>query len=81
MPKHIERLAQTKKKEYNIKNIILSILRGIFREHYAGKIFYLMKNEIKFFYHHSNLYGFVILEATFLFEFKNEYDIINSEDL
>ena len=44
---------------------------------YAGKIFYLMKNEIKFFYHHSNLYGFVILEATFLFEFKNEYDIIN----
>lgn len=42
-----------------------------------GKIFYLKKNEIKFAYHYSNLNIFVILEASFLFEFKNEYDIID----
>ncbi len=44
---------------------------------YAGKIFDIFKNEIKFMHHSSNLAGFVILDATFLFEFKNEYDIIN----
>lgn len=42
-----------------------------------GKIFDIFKNEIKFGYHYSNLNRFVILEATFLFENKNEYDIIN----
>lgn len=47
------------------------------RVFYAGKIFELLKNEIKFDYHYSNLSGFVILEATFLFENKNEYDIMN----
>lgn len=43
---------------------------------YQGRVFELYKNEIKFSYHFSNLSGFVILEATFLFENKNEYDII-----
>lgn len=42
-----------------------------------GKIFDVYKNEIKFGYHFSNLSGFVVLTATFLFENKNEYDIIN----
>ncbi len=42
----------------------------------AGKIFELNKNEIKFGYHYSNLTGFIILSATFLFENKNEYDIM-----
>ena len=35
-----------------------------------------MKNEIKFAYHYSNLSGLIILSATFLFENKNDYDII-----
>lgn len=43
---------------------------------YEGSVFDIFKNEIKFGYHYSNLSGFVILEATFLFENKNEYDII-----
>lgn len=42
-----------------------------------GKVFDVFKNEIKFCYHKTNLSGFVVLSATFLFEFKNEYDIIN----
>ncbi len=42
-----------------------------------GKIFDIYKNQIKFGYHYSNLSGFIILSATFLFENKNEYDIIN----
>lgn len=42
----------------------------------AGKIFELKKDEIKFGYHYSNLSGFIVLSATFLFENKNEYDII-----
>lgn len=42
-----------------------------------GKIFDIYKNEIKFGYHYSNLNGIVILEASFLFENNNEYDIIN----
>lgn len=47
------------------------------RVFYDGKIFDLLKSEIKFAHHFSNLDGFVILQATFLFENKNEYDIIN----
>ncbi len=43
---------------------------------YKGKILCLKKNEIKFGYHYSNLVGFIVLNATFLFENKNEYDII-----
>ena len=42
-----------------------------------GKVFNLKKQEIKFFYHHSNLDRFVILQAIFLFENKSEYDIID----
>ena len=42
-----------------------------------GKVFELLKNEIKFGYHFSNLNGFIVLRASFLFENKNEYDIIN----
>lgn len=42
-----------------------------------GKIFELKKSEIKFAYHFSNLTGFVVLMASFLFENKNEYDIIS----
>lgn len=41
-----------------------------------GKIVTLKRNEINFFYHGSNLNGFIVLSATFLFENKNEYDII-----
>lgn len=46
------------------------------RVFYLGNIFELSKNQIKFGYHYSNLEGFIILGATFLFENKNEYDII-----
>lgn len=42
-----------------------------------GKILHLLKNQIKFSYHYSNLDRFIILQATFLFEIKPEYDIIN----
>ena len=44
---------------------------------YNGEIFDILKSEIKFLYHFSNLTRFVILEASFLFENENEYDIIN----
>ena len=44
---------------------------------FQGKVFNLSKNEIKFDYHYSNLDRFIILQATFLFENKPEYDIIN----
>lgn len=42
-----------------------------------GKIFELSAKEIKFGYHYANLTGFIILSATFLFENKDEYDIMN----
>ena len=42
-----------------------------------GEIYYILKSEIKFLHHYSNLKRIVILEATFLFEKENEYDIIN----
>lgn len=42
-----------------------------------GKVFELFKNEIKFGYHFSNLNGFIVLSALFLFENRNEYDIIS----
>ena len=41
-----------------------------------GKIKTLNSNEIKFGYHYSNLSRLVLLSASFLFEKKNEYDII-----
>ena len=44
---------------------------------FAGRVFDVFKNQIKFSYHYSNLDGFVLISATFLFENKNEYDIIN----
>lgn len=42
-----------------------------------GEIRDIYKNEIKFGHHYSNLSGFIVLSAEFLFEKKNEYDIIN----
>lgn len=42
-----------------------------------GKVYDVMANEIKFGYHFSNLKGLVLLSASFLFEKKTEYDIIN----
>lgn len=42
-----------------------------------GEILVMSKNEIKFSHHYSNLNRFIILEATFLFENENEYDIIS----
>ena len=42
-----------------------------------GRIFELLSSEIKFAHHYSNLKGFIVLSACFLFENKNEYDIIN----
>ena len=44
---------------------------------YEGNIVELNANKIKFGYHFSNLKGFVLLSVTFLFENKNEYDIIS----
>jgi len=44
---------------------------------YNGRVIEIKRNEIKFDYHYSNLKGIVILSATFLFENKKEYDIIN----
>ncbi|MBQ8452000.1 MAG: UDP-N-acetylmuramate dehydrogenase [Clostridia bacterium] len=41
-----------------------------------GQIEERLKCEIKFSHHRSNLEGFIIISATFLFEKKNEYDII-----
>lgn len=41
------------------------------------KVLELDREQIKFCYHSSNLLGFIILSATFLFEKSNEYDIIN----
>lgn len=41
-----------------------------------GKIREIMASEIKFGYHYSNLKRLVLLSASFLFEKKNEYDII-----
>lgn len=42
-----------------------------------GEIVTILKNEIKFKHHFSNLDGVFILSAKFLFEKKNEYDIMN----
>ena len=42
-----------------------------------GKCLNLKKNEIKFGYHFSSLFGFIVLNATFFFENKKEYDIMN----
>lgn len=44
---------------------------------YEGKIVDIDKKDIKFGYHFSNLKGLVLLSVTFLFENKNEYDIIS----
>lgn len=41
-----------------------------------GKIVTLKKNEIHFGYHYSNLFGIIIISATFLFDNRPEYDII-----
>ncbi|MBR7172547.1 MAG: UDP-N-acetylmuramate dehydrogenase [Clostridia bacterium] len=57
---------------FSISDKLLSV-----KVYFKGKIFNLKKNEIKFSYHYSNLNTFVILEASFLFEIKNEYDIID----
>ncbi len=42
-----------------------------------GEILEILKSDIKFTHHYSNLNRFVILEASFLFENENECDIIN----
>ncbi len=44
---------------------------------YNGRVCELKKSQIKFDYHYSSLRGIVVLSATFLFENKKEYDIIN----
>ena len=44
---------------------------------HEGKIVEIFKQQIKFGYHFSNLKGIVLLSVTFLFENKNEYDIIS----
>ena len=43
----------------------------------GGKVVEISADKIKFFYHGSNLKGIVLLTASFWFENKNEYDIIN----
>ena len=57
---------------YGIGDRLVSVL--VYKN---GKVFEMRKNEIKFGYHFSNLNGFIVLRASFLFENKNEYDIIN----
>ncbi len=57
---------------YSISDRLLKI--SVFEK---GRVYDIFKNEIKFGYHFSNLSGIVVLSATFLFEIKNEYDIIN----
>ena len=47
---------------------------------FNGKIMSLSKKDIKFGYHFASLFGFIVLQATFLFEFKNEYDIIKLQN-
>ena len=42
----------------------------------GGKVIKINRNDIKFRYHLSNLTGLIIIDATFLFENKKEYDII-----
>ena len=44
---------------------------------FDGKVVNISNNDIKFGYHFSTLSGFVVLEATFFFEIKKDYDIIN----
>ena len=44
---------------------------------YLGRVVEIPASDIKFSYHHSNLKGIVLLTASFLFENKNEYDIIS----
>lgn len=46
------------------------------RAFYNGKIVEIFASNIKFGYHFSNLKGIVLLTASFLFENRNEYDII-----
>lgn len=57
---------------YSISNCLKSI--SVF---YNGKVISLDKNDIKFRYHSSSLVGLIIIDATFLFENKKEYDIIS----
>ena len=57
---------------YSVTDRLVSVI--VFKN---GKIFELKKNEIKFGYHFSNLSGFIVMRASFLFENRNEYDIIN----
>ncbi len=57
---------------YSISDRLVSVLAF-----FKGQVIELKKNEIKFGYHYSNLSGFIVLSATFLFEKRKEYDIIN----
>lgn len=58
---------------YNIFDKLLSIV-AIFN----GKIVNIDKSQINFKHHYSNLNGVFILSAKFLFENKNEYDIMKN---
>ena len=44
---------------------------------YEGRVFEFQAKQFKFGYHFSNLKGLVLLSVSFLFENKNEYDIIS----
>ena len=57
-------------------NMISSHLVKILAIH-EGNVVEIYKDQIKFGYHFSNLKGIVVLSVTFLFENKNEYDIIS----
>lgn len=56
---------------YHISDRLVSI--SVFFE---GKILKISKFDIKFDYHKASLFGFIVLDATFLFENRKEYDII-----
>ena len=56
---------------HNISTNLLSV-----KVFHNGKFKELKSSEIKFGYHYSNLNRLVLLSASFLFEKKNEYDII-----
>lgn len=57
---------------YNIFDRLLSIDAIVF-----GKVVTILKNEINFKHHYSNLNGVFVLSAKFLFEKSTEYDIMS----
>jgi len=58
---------------FNIFDKLISIKAFVF-----GKVVTIFRNQINFKHHYSNLNGVFVLSAKFLFEKKDEYDIIKN---